>query len=90
MRSEHNIEHEIDVARHDLEDNLSELKASVREKLDIKGRMQREFDRRLFLLSQQWRRLTLGVRERPAVALGALAAMLGVTTTVLILYARRS
>jgi hypothetical protein len=90
MRSEHNIEREIDVARHDLEDNLSELKATVREKLDIKGRLQREVDRRLFLLSQQWRRLTLGVRERPALAIGAVAGMLGVTTLVLIAYARRA
>lgn len=31
MRSEHSIEHEIDVARTDLEDNLGELKASVKE-----------------------------------------------------------
>jgi hypothetical protein len=89
MRSEHNIEHEIDVARHDLEDNLSELKASVRSKLDIQGRLQREFDRRLFLATQQWKRLTLGVRERPGLALGALAGMAGVTTLALVAYARR-
>jgi len=50
-RSEHNIERELDVARADLQANLSELKETVKEKLDVKKRLRDAVDRNKVLIS---------------------------------------
>jgi len=49
-RSEHNIERELDVARADLQANLSELKETVKEKLDVKKRLRDAVDRNKVLI----------------------------------------
>ena len=89
-RSERNIEREIDVARADLEDNLSELKATVRDKLDVRKRVREAYDRRMLDARIVVRRLIRRARERPLVTIGALAGALGVTTLALVAYNRRA
>jgi hypothetical protein len=89
-RSEHSIEHEIDVARTDLEANLGELKASVKAKLDIKRRVRDAVDRKAYRASMFVDRMTHKVREHRALVIGAAVAVLGLTTIALIAYNRRA
>lgn len=85
-RSEHAIEHEIDVARTDLEANLSELKASVAETLDIKKRLRDAFDRKAYQASMFVDRMLDKARENRTLLIGVAAGAVGVTTIALIAY----
>ena len=45
MPSEEQLEYEITLARHDLEQNLAELQMVVREKLDVRKRAREAYER---------------------------------------------
>ena len=90
MRSEQSIEHEMDVARTDLEASLGELKATVKDKLDIKKRLRDTVDRKLYTASMFYDRMAHRVREHRALLIGVTAGVLGVTTVALIAYNRRA
>jgi len=89
-RSEQSIEHEIDVARTDLEASLGELKASVKAKLDIKQRVRDAVDRKLYTASMFYDRMAHRVREHRALVIGVAAGVLGLTTVALIAHNRRA
>jgi ElaB/YqjD/DUF883 family membrane-anchored ribosome-binding protein len=69
MPSEQQLEYEITLARHDLEQNLQELQAVVRERLDVRKRAREAFERA---------RAEVRAHVTPHVALGiGAAALLG-------------
>lgn len=74
MRDPEHIEHDIDAARHDLEQSLATLKDLVRDKIDVKAHVDEAIARAEAKVAEAYRDARAQVRAHPGIA-----ALIGAT-----------
>ncbi|MDB4957909.1 MAG: hypothetical protein JWO36_5478 [Myxococcales bacterium] len=90
MRDQQEIERELESARHDLEQDVSQLKEVVRSKVDIRQRAKDAVERGKQEVVDLGRRVGTGTREHPWTAIAFLAGVIALVATSIYVARRRA